>query len=62
MDIVNNKASQMRDLMHVLKHCFHCIPNTYFTVFGTGGTTLCHGMKIEKWIALGGKPCARYIV
>ena len=53
MDVVNNKASQMLDLMHVLKHYFHCIPDTYFTVFGAGGTTLCRGVKIEKWIALG---------
>ena len=55
-------------LMYYPRHSLRFIPDTYFTVFGIGGTTLCRGMKVRRWltggvnhvIGTGRKACVRY--
>ena len=55
-------------LMYYPRHSLRFIPDTYFTVFGIGGTTLCRGMKVRRWltggvnhvVGTGRKACVRY--
>ena len=54
--------------MYDSTHSLRFIPDTYFTVFGIGGTTLCRGMKVRRWltggvnhvVGTGRKACVRY--
>ena len=36
------------ETLYYPRHSLRFIPDTYFTVFGIGGTTLCRGMKVGR--------------
>ena len=48
--------------MYDSTHSLRFIPDTYSTVFGIGGSALCRGMKLRRWMKVSAlrKPCLRY--
>jgi hypothetical protein len=63
------KEGKKLSFLYYPRHSLRFIPDTYFTVFGIGGTTLCRGMKVRRWltggvnhvVGTGRKACVRYV-